>query len=52
MNELDSLIREPLKRNFQVSIRNQTITKLLEHQVILTEDPQMMITGMIITLEI
>jgi hypothetical protein len=52
MSELDSLTRELLKRNFQVSVRNQTITKLLEHQVILTEDPQMMTTGMIITLEI
>jgi hypothetical protein len=31
MNELDSLIHEPLKRNFQVFVRNQTITKLLEH---------------------
>jgi hypothetical protein len=48
MNELDSLIRELLKRNFQVSIHNQLITKLLEHQAILTEDPQMTITGMII----
>jgi hypothetical protein len=52
MNELDSLIHELLKRNFQVSVCNQTITKLLEHQAILMEDLQMTITGMIITLEI
>jgi hypothetical protein len=52
MSELDSLICKLLKWNFQVSICNQPITKLLEHQVILMEDPQMTITGMIITLEI
>jgi hypothetical protein len=48
----DNLIHGLIKRNYQVSVRSQTITKLLEHQVILTEDPQMTITGMIITLEI
>jgi hypothetical protein len=52
INGLDSLIHVLLKQNFQVSVCNQHITKLLKHQVILTEDPQMTIIGMIIFLEI
>jgi hypothetical protein len=52
MSNLDSLICELLKQNFQVSNCNQTITKLLEHQAILTEDPQITIIRIIIFLEI
>jgi acetyl/propionyl-CoA carboxylase alpha subunit len=52
LNGQDGLICIILKQNYQVSIHNHYIINVLEHQAILIEDPQMMITGMIIILGI